>query len=568
MGAHAFLRTDHVRTSRYLVMRDGTRLAIDILRPVAKGIVHDDPRPVIWVATKYQRARIGADGRIEPIFARIPVLRTLLDAGYVIAVLDMRGSGASFGVLNGTDAPTDKIFRDDLHEVATWLGAQPWCNGKIGMYGVSYVAGTQIAAAMSRPPGLRCIVPQQVTAGRNRGLMKLNGIQNIRFRDRRDTIMQRLNVECPAAPVDEDEDGMLLAAAVDEHRAQRASLQALLAATPTDVDRREEEPAISPWAAIAASGIAIFHWGSWRDLFPDETLKLYAMLHATNPSRLVMGPWTHEAQERSATPGLDIAGILRRWYDYWLKDEDHGYSSEPAVRYVVLRAPEDRAWREAAHWPPPVAGYARLAMSAGGMLCQGPGFGHTDHVVDQMVTTAPFATRYSMDRGETDFRAFDARAANFTTQPFTQDAEIAGTPTLDLWLCADAPDADVFAYLQLIEPDGASRTLTEGMMRASCRHDGAGPLMPGRPARLRIKMLPTAVYIRSGERLRVAITGADRGVWDGLRSDPPRHLLLHHDRAAPSQLILPFLQGEPPRGQRLRARCAAYPIAIGASQHD
>ncbi|WP_079640033.1 CocE/NonD family hydrolase [Sphingopyxis flava] len=568
MSAHAFLRTDHVRTSCYLGMRDGIRLAIDILRPAAGGIVHDDPRPVIWIATKYQRARITASGQIETILARIPVLRTLLHAGYVIAVLDMRGSGASFGVMNGTDAPTDKVFRDDLHEVATWLNARPWCNGAIGMYGVSYVAGTQIAAAMSRPPGLRCIVPQQVTANSNRGLMKINGIQNVRFRDRRDTIMQRLNVERPAAPVDEDEDGMMLAAAVEEHRAQRASLQELVAETPKAEDRRQKEPAVSPWPAIAASGIAVFHWGSWRDLFPDETLKLYAMLRDTNPSRLVMGPWTHEAQERLDTPGLDIAGALRRWYDFWLKGEDDGYSSEPAVRYVMLRTSGDHAWREAAHWPPTIDGYAELAMSSGGLLCEGPGSGHTDYVVDQTVTTAPFATRYSMDRGEADFRAFDARAATFTTQPFTEDAEIVGAPTLDLWLCADAPDADVFAYLQVVEPDGASRTLTEGMMRASCRHDGTEPLTPDRPTKLRIGMLPTAVQVRAGECLRLAITGADGGVWDGLRRDPPRRLRLHHDRASPSKLILPFLQGEPPPVQHPCARRAANSIAIGASQHD
>ena len=155
-----------VRRSQYVEARDGTRLAVDVYRPTRNGVVEERPLPVAWTAKRYLRATVR-DGRLAtmadlPHAAAMPAMdspaaRKLSAHGYVLAAADMRGTGASFG--NWTEC-SDPAARTDGYDVNEWLASQPFCDGSVGMFGVSYEGRMQLEVASSGPPSLKAIVPE------------------------------------------------------------------------------------------------------------------------------------------------------------------------------------------------------------------------------------------------------------------------------------------------------------------------------------------------------------------------------------------------------------------------
>lgn len=545
--------------SRHIVVRDGTRLAIDIFFPPA--VSDGGPHPVIFGATKYQRRRVRG-GKTISMLDDVPALRRLRESGYVIAILDIRGTGASFGVLNAYDLPYAAPFRDDLADVLDWLGHQPWCNGRIGMYGYSFVAGTQLAAALTRSPWLKCIAPQQVAASAHRGFMNLGGIQNLSFRKKVDDLLWRLNVTEPAVPVDTDTDGTLLAAAVAEHRRMKPSTPALLGwhfADSRAADQHGCYDIASLWPQIAETAIPILHVGGWRDFYADETLRLYETLRSTNPSFLVMGTWPHGAQERCPIEeGFDLSDTLLAFYDRYLKLADVTEDRLRPIRYRVLGRTGNAAWRTATAWPPPHR-LTRLYPAAQGILSDAaPDDGADAYQVDYGTGTADLATRYTRDRGEENYAGLADQGLTYISLPLTAGAIIAGAPVLSLRLSSNAPDCDIFAYLLRVTPDGVFHAITEGFLRLSNRREGPSPyadfglpnhpclesgqeLFPddGRCETVRIAMLPTAQGCDVGDRLALAMICSDANVWNTPVKDPPPTITVAH--GWDTALILPIL---------------------------
>ncbi len=145
------------RSSQYLTMRDGARLAVDILRPTRNGELHSDPLPVVWTHHRYNRAFFRRDTLIDYASGFGRGIDRLLQHGYVVAAVDTRGGGASFGTQQGFFMPDEAR---DAYEVTEWLAAQPWSTGKVGMTGRSYLGITQLFAASQAPPHLKAIFPE------------------------------------------------------------------------------------------------------------------------------------------------------------------------------------------------------------------------------------------------------------------------------------------------------------------------------------------------------------------------------------------------------------------------
>src|SRR6188474_682615 len=132
------------RTSQYLTMRDGVRLATDIFRPTKGGVLHTEKLPVVWTHHRYHRAFFRNDSLISYPGGFGRGMDLLLKSGYIIAAVDTRGGGASFGTQPGFFSPAES---QDAYEVTEWLGRQPWSTGNIGMTGRSYLGITQLFAA-------------------------------------------------------------------------------------------------------------------------------------------------------------------------------------------------------------------------------------------------------------------------------------------------------------------------------------------------------------------------------------------------------------------------------------
>jgi putative CocE/NonD family hydrolase len=123
------------RTSQYVTVRDGTRIAVDILRPAFNGAAEKRPLPVIWEQRRYHRASIQG-GRIRCQLDRGDhPMREVGRYGYVYIVADVRGSGASFGSRTDPNPPVEVL---DAYDITEWIAKQDWCSGKVGMYGISY----------------------------------------------------------------------------------------------------------------------------------------------------------------------------------------------------------------------------------------------------------------------------------------------------------------------------------------------------------------------------------------------------------------------------------------------
>ncbi len=144
------------RTSFYIPARDGTRLAVDLFLPTREGRLAAEPLPVIWTAHRYQRA-VKEEGKVYTILDTFPWLTEIMRHGYVVAAVDVRGSGASFGTFGGI---FNRRETEDSYDVTEWLGIQPWSTGKVGMYGRSYLAITEYLAAGKAPPHLAAIFPR------------------------------------------------------------------------------------------------------------------------------------------------------------------------------------------------------------------------------------------------------------------------------------------------------------------------------------------------------------------------------------------------------------------------
>ena len=161
------------RESRYLPMRDGCRIAIDVLHPTRNGKVVDGATPAVLHTTPYRRSfevsgkagtaaryaeelRAMEPGELVTQYEERPIARDLIHHGYRFVSVDIRGTGASFGAEYGDSW----LAGHDMAAVIDWICEQPWSSGRVGMVGISYEGMMQFFTAAHQPEGLKCIAPQ------------------------------------------------------------------------------------------------------------------------------------------------------------------------------------------------------------------------------------------------------------------------------------------------------------------------------------------------------------------------------------------------------------------------
>ena len=567
----AAVSSEWVRRSQYVTMRDGTKLALDVYRPVTNGRVVDVRLPVVLQATPYLRARLD-HGRLVTPLEGASLLRDLLQQGYIVASLDLRGFGASFG----RSAPGPRGDGADISEVVEWLASQPWTNGKVGMYGCSYVGSSQFSAASAGPAHLATVAAASFPLDGYAGF-RANGTNQIVFVRNWRNNMSRTDSDGTSVipPVDEDRDGALLKAALDERRGLWTASSRT--ATPATTTSRSTTPgptdfftSLPKWRVAKTPVLA---YGGWFDIWPDQSIAWFRNL-ANNevPQRLIMGPWFH--CEWYTTDSVNVSREHLRWYDYWLKGVNNGVMSEPPIRYYVMHAPPESAWRSASQWPLSNARRQTFYLQGGksgtvssvndGRLDGTAGSDGKDvYQVDYEVTTTGLSTRYlSGPRGPArnlDTRPIEKRALTYTTPAFARDTEITGFPVVSLWASSTATDQDFFVYLSLVDSDGKSTLVTEGGIRASHRAVQQPPydnenlpwhgtykadqqlLKPGEAVKLEFALFPTSILVAKGNRLRLTIANADKDNWDSPVLSPSPTVTVLRDRDHRSSIALPVV---------------------------
>jgi len=562
-------------------MRDGTVLRADVYRPRTT-----DPVPVILMRTQYGKS--GAQVKPE----RYQPPDWFASHCYLVVIQDVRGQGTSGG--------TFSEFTNDMadgYDSVEWAAALPGANGKVGMYGSSYVGATQWLAAVAAPPHLVTIAPANTASDYYDGWTYEGGEFRLAF-------VQPWAIGA-------------LALSAAENRGDRAAVDELTAAS-ADPTRwmnfrpfkdlppmQPQNPAVAPWYfdwirhstrddfwtkvsirdRYASVKVPVLDFEGWYDAFLAGGVENFTGMVANGGSdsaranqRLVIGPWDHVNWGRpdsepapllhdiGAVGDSPINDVMLDWFDHFLKGQDDGAATGPRVDYFVMGADK---WKSAAKWPLPQTKWTTFYLSGAGGIADRKG---------QLVTSAPGAQppdTYTYDpafpapslgghsccgarsgpQGPFDQVPVEQRSdvLVYDGGPLPNDTEITGPVTVRLWAQSSVADTDFTAKLTVAKPDGSVINLNNGILRTAFRDSLAAPTptVPGLPYEYRIQIWPTSYEFRKGDRIRLEIsssdypqfapnpnTGAPFGENAAVQTAVQRIL---HDAAHPSAITLPVI---------------------------
>ena len=543
------------RQSLYVPVRDGTRLAMNIYRPAQNGEAVEEPLPVIFAFTPYRARYRDADGKVveEALSDRL-ALRSLIKAGYVVAVADIRGKGASFGRRRGFQ---DRTEAQDGHDLVEWLARQPFSTGAVGMIGCSYLGGTTFHTATTAPPSLKAIF---VGASElDKYAFVRNGGITAQFNTRPDEL---LSVDLASVPVDADADGALLRQAVAEH-SRNTPMGPLWYGMPhrDSVSQHtgnafwEEVGVYNYLDAIREAGIATYFWSNWR----DEPTAQVILAAANLGGRFLAGPGDH----CNPPAGFDFTGEIVRYFDHHLKGIANGLETQPRVTYWVEGLGGEGRYVRSDQLPGvrsrPLPWF--LANADGEPVEAG------SHGTLSTASGAQAQDAFTVDYDlpSADYFAFwpepmDDHGLSYASGQLPAPMTLVGYPVAQLTVTSDHPEADVFVYLDQLSADGTEEVISFGRLKLSHRqlsqapYETLGlpwqsglstdllPLASGEKAALSIGMTPISRVIPAGARLRLTITGADprqRNLAE-IRLDPAPRITVLLGGGDPSRIELPL----------------------------
>jgi putative CocE/NonD family hydrolase len=567
-------------------MRDGTVLRADVYRADA-----DAPVPAIVSRLPYNKDLLLAGPQ-----SAIDVLRAA-EAGFAVVYQDTRGRYQS----EGQFYPFVHEGRDG-YDTVEWVAAQPWCSGAVGMTGASYFGATQWLAAMEQPPHLRAVFPIVTTSEYYESWTYQGGAFQLGF-----TLLWALLSLAPdtamrlaqAGQGDPDEMMRLLLSTdrMDAHyrHLPLSSLPILREsdAAPYYFDWIAHATDDDYWQSIAVHRgysrikVPAYNVGGWYDLFLHGTLENFMGMRreggsgiARDGQRLMVGPWAHAAFSgtypdysfgiSASTDLVDLTGLQLPFFAHYLKGEDSGFRQQPPVRLFVMG---ENRWRDEQEWPLARTRFTPWflhsegdAGSAGGTLApEGPGQEAWDAYLFDPRNPAPTVggptflpgLQIGANAGPRDQRPVEDRpdVLAYTSSPMVQSLEVTGPLTVTLYAATSAPDTDFVARLCDVYPDGASRILAEGILRARYRGGYEHPSLvrPGQVYEYQINLVATSTVFQPGHRIRVDVTSSsfprfDRNPNTGnpLGQDGPEDLQpalqrVFHDSEHPSHILLPLI---------------------------
>jgi uncharacterized protein len=593
------------RTSDYLTLSDGTRLAYDLIVPTQKGVRAETPLPVLFKYTPYGRTwtiydekgnllvgnfvdwptkaflRVrywlaGDQGRIlDPLF-RDRWLGELVKHGYIVLSVDRPGTGASFPSPTPGSMETAAVFQN---EIIDWIAAQPWSDGNVGMYGDSQQAMVQFAAASTGNPHLKAILPAASDIDIYQAVQYPGGVFNLAFASLYEGTVPLL--ESLATPVDSDVEGVLLAQALEE-RHNKPGIQSAVeiakqcpfrdSSTASGIAAHQIMNLYPFVHRINRSNTAIYMTVGWYDIFTADMFYWYNNLNV--PKKLTVRPTDH-SQVSSNQADLDYGAEALRWFDYWLRGIDNGIMDEPPIHYYLQDGSNKGAWQTSERWPlssQKLTSYyfasgksgSITSINDGGLVLNpsDPAAASDTYIVDYTTTTGTKSRWGAVEEAHVypDFREHDAKSLTYTTLPLETDLTMTGHPVMHLWLTTVAPDLDVFVYLEIVDSSGKSTYLTEGNLRASHRKLSTSPfdvfglpyqshlqadqeLVPaGEPIELTFSLLPTSYRFHSSNQIRITVAFADAGNFDTPILTPAPTLQILRDQDHPSYVELPIIQ--------------------------
>jgi hypothetical protein len=556
-------------------MRDGVRLATLVYLPDGEGAT--GPFPVVFVRTPYGISNLIARGYQSPARGYAYVVQATRGTSYTDP--EYRSEGDWHDVINEPRDGADAL---------DWLAKQPWQNGKICMVGGSFVGYTQWAAAMSRNPALKCLIPESSmgTVFSDQPYMGGSFVEGMAYYmffmlDEKILPHRTWTEILHHRPLIEIDDFAL---------GRNVPQWDIMLENLTNNDYWKEQDWYRGTHPREFSTFQISGW--WDDDFPG-TESNWALMdkYGRGPQRLLIGPWKHGYNADRMLNGYrfgvealrdDIALQKQKWFDRMLKGMDPD-AEEPVATYFVLGANE---WRTASAWPPREAAAERwylhsdghaARLSTAGTLSKASPTGEEPADRYRYDPANPPANWMSFDqmlRWEDvqsfpyDMKDIEGRpdVAVFSSAPLDRDLTIAGELTAVLYASTDVKDTDWWVHVSDLDDRGRSHRITQGMIRARFRHNddpqhhvfGSNyqtekPLSgdPHEVVRYEIGIRSIANTFQRGHRIRIAVMNALDN-YSFPNSNTGRHeghvtetiignMAIHHTAAYPSHVVLPVM---------------------------
>ncbi len=562
---------DHLRDMRItrnlrVRMRDGVELVTNVFLPRSDG-----PFPVVLVRMSYNRAQISGAG--------------LCERGFAVVVQDTRGRYAS----EGKFYPFVDETNDGL-DTLDWIGAQSWCNGKVGMFGDSYLAGVQLALAHTDHPLLAAFNPRFMSGDVWRQAYYCDGVFSLAL------VFSWLCMECGSSVSEAsllplfDVKGLLKQLPIVSLDEKSGSLSPYYRDYVTHGTRDEYWQRMDYRQNIERCKVPMLLTGGWYDYYPNETFRNFeALMRAPADDavkaqhRVLIGPWTHGMNWGTKMGELDFGEGSRseldhsfRWLEAILRGGGADAYGKGRIRIFVMGANQ---WRDENEWPLARTRWTKYYLHSKGRANTFEGNGRlspqapsSDEPADHYTydPTNPVATLggnhsvggynpglYEMCMpGPFDQRPTEQRedVPVYTSDVLSEDVELTGPIVLKLHASTSALDTDFAARLTDVYPDGRSINITEGVIRARYWRrvwDKPELLEPGRVYELTIELQPTSNVFKKGHRMRLQITSSNFPLWDrnlntgGDQAYETNMIVAEqsvlHDKAHASHLVLPVV---------------------------
>ena len=536
------VRTDFPRPVReienlWIPMPDGARLAARMWLPEN---AESAPVPALFEFIPYRKSdgTTMRDSLRQPYFA---------GHGYAVLRVDMRGSGDSDGVLY--DEYTIQELDDAVAAIA-WIARQPWCDGNVGMMGISWGGFNSLQVAAQRPPALKAVL--------------VIGFTDDRYAD---------DVHYMGGCV------------ITSQMLSWASVMFAYNALPPDprwvgerwrdmwAERLEKTPPfVEAWLGhqtrddywkhgsvgedYDAIQVPVYAVGGWADSYNNSVPRLLAGLSV--PRKGLIGPWAHTFPEMGGPePTIGFLQDSLRWWDHWLKDIDTGIMDEPMLRCWIQEsvppatfyAERPGRWVADPSWPSPHVGEQVSYLASNGAASW------LDKTPSAEVALSIRGREgYGFDVGQWgsygspgewpgDQRAADGESLTFDSLPLDEPLDILGYPYVDLLLSVDCPLALVAARLCDVAPDGASTLVSWGLLNLTHRdsHEFPSLLEPGRRYQVTMPLNLIGYRLPAGHRWRLALSPTyTRHAWPS-----PEPVTLTVYTGAASRLRLPVRAPHP-----------------------
>ncbi|MEO8202063.1 MAG: CocE/NonD family hydrolase [Gemmatimonadota bacterium] len=565
--------SDHVAfvrdTGVSIFMRDSVPLVADIWRPAGEG-----PFPVLVYRTPYDRHSAVED---------YTIFRHAVDRGYAVVIQDVRGRYGS----GGEFTPYQNEGRDGFDTIE-WAAVQPWSNGAIGTFGLSYPGAVQWLAAVEGPPHLKAMVPA-MTFANPRTFFYSGGIWDLSWIDWTwNNIAPDVRVRKGlAGPRNYDD-----AAAEWERTGETMvnylplrGLPALKQVAPWYYQWLNHPPADPWWSWADLTGkyrrtkAAVLNLSGWHDeaYGPSGAIENWSGTvaarrgHGPANSHLIIGPWSHGVaglgrtrvgeRDMGDSAMINYDEVVLRWMDHYLKGVDNGVDKESPVRIFVMG---ENRWIDAPRWPLPRTQPLSLFLAGAdsssklGRLIRSAPRDAEDFSLIESDPSHPLTDPYAGKSGAHDYRALAERdnVLTFETAPLEKNTRVVGPISADIYLSVDSWDTDLWVRVQDVAPDGTAYNLMNpglDVLRASYRNEKPEPelLKAGSIYRVHLSNMLTGNLFREGHRIRVQLSTAffpwfSRNLHSGdseifsLNMVSSR-ITVYHDKTHPSRVVFPVV---------------------------